>query len=372
MKMTININKVKEFWEDEIIASSIYRFMSKKSKRKKKEMFEKLASMEDSHADFWHNFALKYMGRRFKKSIRLRIKIFFYKLLAFFLPVTFMIYYLELGERSATLEYSIILENFEAMPEVYEQIKKIIYDEIEHEANFSEILIGSKSKIASIKDAIYGMTDSLVEILALVIGLAGITGNTLAIGLTGLIAAIGGTFSMTTGAYLSTKSQKDIYEGEISEIEAKANTAPDLLEKDLEVLLREKGLSDSVIQGIIGKMKDDIGALKNMVKHLKVEEEPPSPGSIAKVTGVYYVLGSLPAIIPFFVAYFLSISPIFAAIISILSASVTAFFAGIFTAVLSGTGIKKKAILNVLMIVGSAFATYTIGTLARILLGIEI
>lgn len=370
MGAPIGVARIKKFWEEEVAASNIYRFMAKKS-RKRRELFERLASMEDQHADFWNKIANRFFGKKFKKGFGLKLKIFFYKILSLLLPTSFMIYYLESGEKSATSEYSTILKEFKEIPKVYEQIKRIIQDEIEHEIELAEILIGEKSRISNIRDAIYGMTDSLVEILALVIGLAGITNNTLTIGLTGLIAAIGGTFSMTTGAYLSTKSQRDIYEGEISEIEAKASIAPDLLIRDLEVLLIEKGLNERSARRIISEMGVDHEELKSIVRHLKIEK-PPSPRSVAKVTGIYYILGALPPMLPFFVAYFFSIDPIFTAIISVFFASITAFFAGIFTAVLSGTKIKKKALMNVLMIVGAAMATYSIGSLARILLGIEI
>lgn len=371
MRALISATMIKKFWEEEVIASNIYKFMAKKSKKRRK-LFERLAFMENQHADFWDKVANRFFGKKFKKSFGLKLKIFFYKILSIFLPTSFMIYYLELGEKSATSEYSIILKEFKEIPEVYERIKRIIQDEIEHEIELADILIGEKSRISNIRDAIYGMTDSLVEILALVIGLAGITNNTLTIGLTGLIAAIGGTFSMTTGAYLSTKSQRDIYEGEISEIETKASIAPDLLIRDLEVLLIEKGLDERSVRRIIGEMEVDHEELKSIVRHLKIEEGPLSPISVAKVTGIYYILGALPPMLPFFVAYFFSVDPVFTAIISVFFASITAFFAGIFTAVLSGTKIKKKALMNVLVIIGAAMATYSIGSLARILLGIEI
>jgi len=103
----------------------------------------------------------------------------------------------------------------------------MIDDEILHEAKLSEQILRERSNLANIREVIYGMTDSLVEILALMIGLASIINNTLMIGLAGLLAAIGGTFSITTGSYLGAKSQNNLAEGEMKGILSKAEFAPE-------------------------------------------------------------------------------------------------------------------------------------------------
>ncbi len=363
---------IKNFWEDEIIAMSLYKFLKRKVRGDKKEQFDKLAEMEKGHAEAWNQLAKNKFDIEFEPGLLLKIKILLYKLLALVTPLTFMIYYLELGERTATLEYSKILSKFEDDPETYEMVKRIIYDEIGHEASFVEMIVGERAKIAKVKDAIYGMTDSLVEILALVIGLASVIGNPLTIGLAGLISAIGGTFSMTSGAYLSAKSQNDIYEGAVREIEVKNAVARSMLVKDLELSLVEKGIDESTARRIAEGIKDQPEVLKNLLKSLGIEETPTDPKEVAVTTGLYYILGALPAILPFFFAHIFSISTIEVAVIAVLLSSVVSFFTGIFTAILSGIDIKKKAVENVLIIIGATLATYTIGTLAKILLGVEI
>jgi len=367
-----DLKVIKNFWEDEVLAMNLYRFLKRKAKGNKKEVFDKLAEMEKKHADTWSSLAKRFFNVEFKPSIVLKVKIFLNKILALITPLTFMINYLELDERTATLEYSNVLTKFKDDPETYEVVKKIIYDEIEHEATFVEMIIGERSRIAKIKDAIYGMTDSLVEILALVIGLASVIPNPLTIGLAGMISAIGGTFSMTSGAYLSAKSQNDIYEGAVREIEVKDAVARSTLIKDLELALIEKGIDEDTAKKIVENLGENSSILKTLVKTLGIEETPTNPKEVATTTGLYYVLGALPVVLPFFVAHVFSISTINVAIIAVLLASVTSFFTGIFTAILSGINVKRKAIENVLIIIGAALATYTIGTLAKILLGIGV
>ena len=362
---------LKAFWEDEIIASEVYKSLAKKAKPQRKELFLKLAEMERSHAELWQSIAKKYFQARFKITLGLRIKIFFHKVLAKLMPLTFILNYLERNEREATIAYSEFLEKFKDVPEMYQSIQKVVYDEIEHELTFIEMLVGEESYLATIKDAIYGMTDSLVEILALVIGLAGIIANPLTVGLAGLISTLGGTFSMTTGAYLSTRSQNDIYEGKIRELNARKSIAKDTLESELIRVLSERGIREDVARGLVESLRDNPEALSNLVEKLTIEETPRNPWEVAKTTGFYYVLGALPAILPFFIGGFLGASTPIIAMVAITIASITTFIAGILTAVLSGVGVLRKAIMNVFMVIGAALATFGLATIARIFIGIE-
>jgi len=367
----IPLKLLKDFFEDEIIAMSIYKFLKRKS-RTKGEIFDKLAEMERGHADFWKDLTEKTYGIKLKVGLKLKLKILWNKFIALITPLTFMINYLELGERGAYLEYSKILEIVKSDAELYDKVKQIIYDEIEHEVVFMDMILGEKSKLAKIKDAIYGMTDSLVEILALVIGLASVITSPLTVGLAGLISAVGGTFSMTSGAYLSSKSQNDLYEGAVEEIKIKRILAENLLTRDLEKALIERGLNKESARLLIDAVKDDAEILSNLLKSIAIEETPVNPKEVATTTGIYYVLGALPAVVPFFLAAPLGVTSVTVAIIAVVLSSIVAFLTGIFTGVLSGIDVKRKALENVLIIIGATAATYLIGTLAKIFLGIEI
>ncbi len=363
---------IRAFWEDEIIASEVYLALANKVKDEQRELFLKLSEMERGHAELWNEMAKEFMGEEFRKTFGLKIKIFFQKILARIMPLTFILNYLEKGEREAILAYSEFLSKFRDIPGMYQRIRRVVYDEIEHELSFVEMLVGESGYLATIKDAIYGMTDSLVEILALVIGLAGIIANPITVGLAGLISAIGGTFSMTTGAYLSARSQNDIYEGKVMELRAKKIVALDTLERELKRILVEKGVKENIVDMLIENIRDDSDTLSNLTEKLVIEETPKNPRKVAKTTGTYYILGALPAILPFFIGGVLGISTPIIALIAITIASITTFVAGILTAVLSGVNILRKAILNVLMVIGAALATYGIATIARIFIGIEV
>ena len=370
----IPLSEIRDFWIDEEISTAVYGFMSRKVSPNKATIFKEIADMESNHAKMWNNeIAQELYVTQFKKGFVLRIKIFFMELLALIMPLSFMIYYLELNERIGFIRYTEALEKYQDNKKVYSILESIISQEITHEASFIDLLLGEESHLKRVKDAIYGMTDSLVEILALVIGLAGvIQGQPLIVGLAGLISAIGGTFSMTSGAYLSAKSQNDIYNGKIREVDLKEVIGGSYLKDSLTDALTAKDIKPDIAEKITSLIGNDVDVMKTLFKRLEIEESPDDAKSSGLTTGIYYIIGALPALIPFFVAPFFHINSVVAAIIAITLAAIVSFIAGIYTAVLSGISIKKTPISNVLIIIGSAIITYFIGSLARTALGIQI
>lgn len=364
---------LEDFYEDEIISYNFYAFLGNRAKNNVKAKFLEMAGMEKEHARIWReDIGINY-PIAINISRRAKIRLFFLKLLALFLPLSFMINYIELGERGALQQYTDALKFFgESNEHIRDQIQYIMKDEILHEATLAALILGSSSKISNVKEAIYGMTDSLIEILALVIGLASIMNSLLLIGLSGMLAAIGGTFSMVSGAYLSVQSQNDIYVGKQSDLHAKHKLGAKYVADDLQQSLIEKGLVESIAKDIAQKVADEKAALLGLAETVIIEEELADPKAAATTTGIYYVLGSLPTFVPFFIAIPFGLSPMTAALIAVGLSAILAFVAGVFTAVLSGINIGGKGIKNVLITIGAALVTYLFGTIARSILGISI
>ena len=66
-----------------------------------------------------------------------------------------------------------------------------------------------------IRDFVFGMEDGLVSNLGLVLGVYVGGGNVFTIILAGAASMFAGAFSMSAGSYLSSKSQREVYEQEI-------------------------------------------------------------------------------------------------------------------------------------------------------------
>ena len=141
---------------------------------------------------------------------------------------------------------------------------------------------------------------------------------------------------------------------------------------DLVSILKEKGVDDTQALAISENLSTDPNVLLDIIRSFTFDEEALSPLKSASITAVFYIIGAIPGFLPFFLAYVFHWAVITAAIIAILTAILFSLLSALFVAILTGVSIPKKAIENVLIILGSTAATFTIGYLAKLLLGIEV
>src|SRR2546423_2001080 len=84
-------------------------------------------------------------------------------------------------------------------------------------------------------DAIYGANDGLGAVFGIVSGVAGATtGNNTAILIAGLAGTIASALSMGSGAYLATKSEREVYEAEIERERREISVAPEEEREEME------------------------------------------------------------------------------------------------------------------------------------------
>ena len=101
-----------------------------------------------------------------------------------------------------------------------------------------------------VRDFVFGMEDGLVSNLGLVLGVYVGGGSEFAIVLAGLASMFAGAFSMSAGSYLSAKSQKEVYEHEISSTEKYLKKNPDKCVNDMKSVLVKEGLKKSSINAL--------------------------------------------------------------------------------------------------------------------------
>jgi VIT1/CCC1 family predicted Fe2+/Mn2+ transporter len=124
--------------------------------------------------------------------------------------VSFLVRYLERGEEDAIREYSEYIEKESRDEWEKEQLNKILKDEREHEDAFIQMSTELKGNSESVRDAIYGMSDGLIEVLASVAGLTGVFINNIFVAVGGIVFGASGLVSMTIGAYLSERAKSQI------------------------------------------------------------------------------------------------------------------------------------------------------------------
>ena len=173
-----------------------------------------------------------------------------------------------------------------------------------------------------IGDAIYGVNDGLGAIFGIVSGVSGATlGNSKFVLIAGLAGMFASALSMGSGAYLASKSEREIYEAEFArERDAVENNEAEAREL-LSLTYQVRGLSaedaDHFVGHIAEKKEQLVEALAR--ERLHVSEEGLSKPWVSAVSGALSTaVGALIPVIPFF---FLAGVPaiVVAAIVSLLA-----------------------------------------------------
>src|SRR5215813_2711889 len=171
-----------------------------------------------------------------------------------------------------------------------------------------------------IGDAIYGANDGLGAVFGIVSGVAGATGGSsqtvLIAGLAGMLAS---SLSMGSGAYLATKSEREIYQAEIDRERAEIEDEPEEEKEELALFYQLKGFTEDESHTLAERLSQQPDQFLRTLAHEELglsEGSFPNPLLSALSATVSTGLGAFIPIIPFF---FLSgfTAVIWAAIISL-------------------------------------------------------
>ena len=152
------------------------------------------------------------------------------------------------------------------------------------------------------RDVILGVNDGLVSTFLLVSGVVGGGLDATAVLLTGVAGAIAGMVSMAIGEYIATKSQEEVFDAELA-LEAHHHEEHREIERQqLRELLEGHGLTGDDLETVVDIIDSDDDLMLNMHKALEfgiVDDERRNPYTAAIAAGALFLLGSLPAVIPF-------------------------------------------------------------------------
>lgn len=172
-----------------------------------------------------------------------------------------------------------------------------------------------------IGDAIYGVNDGLGAIFGIIAGVAGYTGNSHSVLVSGMFGALASTLSMGAGAWLATKSEAELKEQELAHERREIMDDPEHELEELSLLYQLKGFSEEEASKIAHKIAQDT---ELFVKTMAQEElgfqddEPSRHWKSAGIGSLSTFIGGIVPLIPFF---FLSgtVAIILAAVVSIVA-----------------------------------------------------
>jgi VIT1/CCC1 family predicted Fe2+/Mn2+ transporter/rubrerythrin len=170
-------------------------------------------------------------------------------------------------------------------------------------------------------NAIYGANDGLGAVFGIVSGVAGYTGGSHLVLISGLAGMLASALSMGSGAFLATKSEREVFEAEIQRERNEIEEEPEEEKEELSLFYQLKGFTEEEAELLSTRLAEKPEQfLRTMAQEeLGLSEESfPNPWIAALSAMLSTGLGAFIPIIPFF---FLEGIPaiIAAAIISLLA-----------------------------------------------------
>jgi VIT1/CCC1 family predicted Fe2+/Mn2+ transporter len=154
-----------------------------------------------------------------------------------------------------------------------------------------------------IGDAIYGVNDGLGAVFGIVSGMAGYTGGSEVVLAAGLAGTLASALSMGAGAYLSSKSQREVYESEVSREQAEIEEDPHEEMLEMELFYQLKGFTVEESRAMAERLqKEPKQFLRTLVQEeLGLSEETfPNPWRSTLSASLSTAIGGFIPIIPFF------------------------------------------------------------------------
>lgn len=358
------LNAVNKICIYKLMQAKGYERISKKAKDERtKQLLVEIGTDEVKDSEYWLE-KIKELDGEIKRPSK-----------TFFLDLKISIMMCILGKRSF-FEWAIITEdeiiedlaiqagNISDMT-TSEKWNRIVSDERLHVERVKKEVLGMEAWEmrggGGVRDVIFGANDGLVSILALVAGVYGAITESHAILIAGIAGAVAGAISMGAGAYLSSKSEKEVIEKESERKGIRKKGTPEEEQRKLVEFYQTKSFKKREAEAIASRVISEI-ELKS--KHTIGEEagltseESWSPIKASILTGFSFAVASLIPILPF---TFMEVTP--AAITAAIATIATLFGVGASKAIFT----RKSWILSGLemMVIGTlaAAATYTIGLL---------
>ena len=149
---------------------------------------------------------------------------------------------------------------------------------------------------------ILGVNDGLVSVFLLVVGVVGGGFDSNEVLLTAVAGAVAGAISMGAGEFLATQSQEEVFDSELALERTHIKHFRDGEVDQLRGFFREMKVAEDDIEGAVEIFSRSDEVLLNAMKVLEfgiVDSERRSPFTAMYTSAGTFLLGSLPAVLPF-------------------------------------------------------------------------
>jgi VIT1/CCC1 family predicted Fe2+/Mn2+ transporter/rubrerythrin len=314
-----NLATVEKMWRREVEAATTYRHLAdREADPKRKEILTRLADQEESHATRWAERILAATGRQPDRKAVERGLTWFQRIS----DPAVVLHRLEQEENRAEADYDQLMSRLSdpADRQIAEDAK---VDEADHAVILRALAGGPVPSARTaldtilrrerwhvrgtgwIGDAIYGVNDGLGAVFGIVSGMAGYTGGSEVVLAAGLAGTLASALSMGAGAYLASKSEREVYESEVARerLEIEEDPHEELLELDLFYQL--KGFSADEARMMAERIQREPKQFLRTLVHEELglsEENFPRPWRSTLSATLSTAIGGFIPVIPFFFA----------------------------------------------------------------------
>src|SRR5471032_108255 len=314
---TMNLATVEMMWRREVEAATTYRHLASREKDpKRSDILIRLAEQEEKHAARWSERIAATTGHvPDPKEVE--------RGLSWFQRISdpnVVLHRLEQEENKAEAEYEQLMQRL-SDPMDRRIAEEAMLEERDHAVVLRTLAGGKISTPRStldtilgrerwhvrgtgwIGDAIDGVNDGLGAVFGIVSGMAGYTGGSQVVLAAGLAGTLASALSMGAGAYLSSKSQREVYESEIAREQAEIDEDPHEEMLELELFYQLKGFSAEESRSMAERLQKQPKQFLRTLVHEELglnAETFPNPWRSTLSASVSTAIGGFIPIIPFF------------------------------------------------------------------------
>lgn len=371
--MTKEIEKLQGYWRDEMEAAEVYDQLAQRARgAETRELLLEMRDAERRHAERWEEQILTLGGELPRPPSLWKAR--WLGWLSRLVGQQRVFRQLEAVERQAVAAYGADLTDA-ASARLAERLQA---DEKQHEIDLRAMARGEPQGVEAIlnreswhttgggamRELVFGANDGLVSTLSLVSGVAGAAVSQSVVMLAGLAGLLSGAISMAAGAYISTKSQREVYEAQVTREREELLQDPEEEKEELRVLYRLKGYSAEEAERLVDRISEDRALMLESLLRDELGLMPetfPNPWLAGVQSGGAFVVGALIPLIGY-----LFFSGMTATVVSV-GISITAlFFVGLLKTLFTGLSWLRSGLEMVAIGVFATVTTYLIGSLFEV------
>jgi VIT1/CCC1 family predicted Fe2+/Mn2+ transporter len=363
--VTPDLHAFEHHWQDEADAAYLYRLLSNaEPDPKKKDLYRRLAEVEDRHVEIWAGLLAQYGRpvRSFRPSPRTRLLAWLGKLFGpgFLLPML-------LAEEGREVKGYLAMHRTTGRGVAgRSEALTLARESAEHATTLNEIS-GRRGepwhRIESggfLRNVVYGFNDGLTANFGLVAGVIGASATEAhhTVILAGVAGLIADALSMGSSGYLAAKSEQEVYANEIAMERDEIALMPEVERDELALIYETKGMSAESAHALATEvMANPQRMLEEQVQEeLGIGEPHMSPLREGWVTGSATAVG---AFIPVF--SFLIWTGTTAVVIAFVLSMLSHFLVGAARSIFTGRSVFRSGLDMFVVGLGVAVVGFFVG-----------